>query len=189
MSAYRRLFREGGTYFFTIVTERRAPIFDDVSNVERLRAAIARCRTSLPFDIVAGAVLPDHLHVILTLPDEDHDFSTRLRFIKSNFTDVYLAAGGVEQSRSASRVRSGDRGIWQRRFWEHLCRDETDLRRHVEYIHFNAVKHGLARCPHEWPHSSFHRWVMDGRYRKDWCCVCNTSTIALPDFSWASDDM
>ena len=141
---------------------------------------------------MAAAALPDHVHFVLTLPDGDHEFLTRLRFIKSNFTDAYVAEGGVEQSRSASRARSRDRGVWQRRFWRHLCRDEEDLGRHIEYVHFNAVKHGLVQCPHDWLHSSSHRWTADGRERRDWCCVCSQylgQRPTLPDLSWAPDGM
>ena len=144
---------------------------------------------ALPVAVVAGVILPDHLHTIWTLPDGDDDFSTRWRDIKAAFTKRYLDAGGIEAARSASRVARRNRGVWQRRFWEHLIRDADDFRRHVEYIHFNPVKHRRARCPHAWPHSSFGRWVRRGDLRPDWCCVCTDTVPNLPDFSWASDVM
>lgn len=189
MAAYVRQYQKGGTYFFTLVAEKRMPIFNDPANTQRFRDSLSRCRESLPFDVIAGVILPDHVHLILTLPEDDGDFSTRLRFIKLNFTDRYLAAGGREQPRSDRKQRVGERGVWQSRFWEHRCRDERDLARHVEYIHFNPVKHGVARCPHEWPASSFHPWVGDGRYERDWCCVCDDHTRPDIDWSWANDAM
>lgn len=189
MGSFVRWYRPGGTYFFTLVAERRMPMFREPANVERFRAGIARCRSSLPFDVVAGVVLPDHAHLILTLPDGDDDFCTRLRFIKSNYTDAYLAAGGIEQPRSDRKSRVGERGVWQSRFWEHLCRDADDLGRHFDYIHFNPVKHGHARCPHDWHASSFHRWVADERYAADWCCVCDGRLVPAIDWSWTTDAM
>lgn len=184
MSRYVRWYVPGATYFFTVVTERRAPLFADADNRSRLHAAFAAVRREYPFEMAAIVLLPDHLHAIWTLPNDDVDYSNRWQRIKRAFTMSYLESGGSEQSRSASRVAHRNRGVWQRRFHEHVCCDENDLGRHVEYIHFNPVKHGYARCPHDWPHSSFHRWVADGTYRRDWCCVCD-SDAPPPDFSWA----
>ena len=138
---------------------------------------------------MAGVILPDHLHAIWILPDDDADFSTRWKRIKIAFTKSFLAAGGVEAEHSASRVKRNARGVWQRRFWEHLIRDADDFRRHVEYIHFNPVKHGLARCPHACRHSSFHQWVGRGDSRADWCCVCDAPRPPLPDFTWTTPEM
>jgi len=127
-------------------------------------------------------LLPDHLHCLWTLPDGDADFSTRWRKIKESFTRAFLTAGGQETVPSAGQKRKGLRGVWQQRFGEHTIRDEEDFRRHADYIHFNPVKHELARCVHEWPHSSFRRWVRLGFYDEDWCCCCRGSYQA-PDFS------
>jgi len=189
MPSYIRWYSPGGTYFFTLVTENRAPLFAAEATHPVLRSAIDRCRSRYPFEVIAMALLPDHLHLLMKLPDDDHDFSVRLRWIKSNFTSSYLAAGGSEQPRSDSRVDHGNRGVWQRRFYEHLCRDEFDVGRHVEYVHFNPVKHGLASCPHGWRASSFHRWVAMSDYPRDWCCGCDEPNHARPDFSWAPTEM
>ena len=172
MPYYRRLRRAGGTYFLTVVTENRAPIFAAEAARAMLRAAIDRCRALHPFSLDAIVLLPDHLHLLVTLPPGDDDYPLRLANLKSGFTRAYLAAGGIEQDRSASRVRQRARGVWLKRFWEHTIRDGEDLNNHYDYICYNPVKHGLASCPHAWPHSSFHRLVGERRYRPDWCCRC-----------------
>jgi putative transposase len=177
MPNYVRAFRPGGTFFLTLVTERRAPTFADQSARAILHDAIERCRLHHSFVLDAIVLLPDHLHLLMTLPEGDTDFSVRITNLKSNFTRRYLAIGGIEQSRSHSRLRQRSRGVWQRRFWEHTVRDLTDLRRHLDYIHYNPVKHEYARCPHEWPHSSFHRFVAEGRYERNWCCQCDGLAI------------
>jgi putative transposase len=186
MSDYVRWFSPGGTYFFTVVTERRRPLFASEPARAMLGDVIRNVAADAPFDTVAITLLPDHLHVIWTLPDGDADFSERWRRIKRDFTVRHLASGGVEMPRSASRVEHRNRGVWQRRFYEHLIRDADDFRRHVDYIHINAVKHDLVRCPHEWPHSSFRRWVDRGDLRDDWCCVCDDQKPNRPDFGWAA---
>ncbi len=137
----------------------------------------------------AIVLLYDHLHLILSLPSGDDDFSTRLASIKANFTRKYLSAGGEEQSISESRYRRGNRGVWQRRFYEHLIRDMDDLHRHLDYIHYNPVKHGLVRCPHAWEHSSFHRAVERMDYEPAWGCCCGGRVATPMEFGWANDDM
>ena len=188
MPGYVRWYSEGATYFFTIVTENRAPLFRSESNRDMLRRAIERCREVHSFTVDAMVLLPEHLHVLMTLPKQVDDFSTRIRWIKSNFTREFLAQGQREQPGSESRIRRGNRGVWQRRFYEHLCRDEEDVGRHVEYIHFNPVKHGLAKCPHEWRFSTFNRWVAGGQYPADWYCSCEQN-ISPPNFDWTNSDM
>ena len=130
----------------------------------------------------AIVLLPNHLHLLLTLPPNDADFSTRIAAIKADFTRGYLAAGGAEQPRSTGRVRKRRRGVWQRWFWEHAIRDDTDLHRHLDYIHYNPVKHGVAACPHAWPFSSFERFVRERSYVRDWMCGCG-GVVRGPDFS------
>lgn len=103
--------------------------------------------------------------------------------IKGRFTELFLSHGGVETGRSGSRRKRIERGVWQRRFWEHVIRDERDFDRHLDYIHFNPVKHGHATCPHAWAYSSFHRWVQTGIFPNDWMCVCQGKPIKLPDFT------
>jgi putative transposase len=133
MSDYRRYFVAGGTFFFTVVTERRAPIFTDLPARQILRRAMRRCFRRLPVDVVAIVLLPDHLHVLWTLPG-DIAYSLRWRWIKREFTREWLSLGGAEQARRPSRLRERRRGVWQRRFWEHTIRDESDFEAHFDYI-------------------------------------------------------
>jgi len=172
MPNYMRAFRPGGTFFLTLVAERRAPIVVCESARSMLHAAFETCRRHHPFILEAMVLLPDHLHMLMTLSEGDGDFSVRVANVKSGFIRAYLAAGGTEQRRSPSRVRQRARGVWLKRFWEHSIRRGDDLRRHLDYIHYNPVKHGHARCPHAWAHSSFHRFVDENRYAADWCCQC-----------------
>jgi putative transposase len=172
MPYYRRVRRPGGTFFLTLVTQNRAPLFADDAARALLRGAIEWCRELHPFTVDAIVLLPDHLHVLMTLPAGEDDYPVRVANLKAGFTRAHLAAGGVEQGRSASRVRQRARGVWLKRFWEHTIRDAEDLRNHYDYVCYNAVKHGLVECPHEWPHSSFKRLVGERRYDADWCCRC-----------------
>lgn len=129
-----------------------------------MRDAFRRTRTTHPFELDAIVVLPEHLHCIWRLPDGDADFSTRWRLIKARFSE---AIPNDEQI-CESRGRKGERGIWQRRFWEHLIRDDEDYNRHVDYIHYNPVKHGHCQRSIDWPHSSFKQWVEKGIYSENW---------------------
>jgi putative transposase len=165
---YRRAHVPGGTFFLTLVAEGRAPRFDDPAARGWLHQAMAAVRRERPFEILGIVLLPDPLHLLIELPRGDADFSTRMASMKARFTRAYLAAGGVERRRSESRVRHRNRGVWQRRFYEHRIRDEDDLHRHLDYIHYNPVKHGVATCPHAWLHSSFQRWVERGGYELTW---------------------
>jgi putative transposase len=182
MPEYRRAFAPGGTFFFTLVTENRCPLFADERAREYLRLAILECQARRAFTLDAIVLLPDHLHALWTLPDGDANFSTRWAIIKKTFTQQWLRVGGREQATSDSRHRNRRRGVWQRRFWEHTIRDERDWVRHVDYIHYNPVKHGHATCPHAWPHSSFARWARDGYYAGDWQCCCESRAGSPPCF-------
>jgi putative transposase len=166
MSRFRRA-ASGSTYFFTVVSHRRRPIFGTALVRATLRAAIGRVRDLRPFAVDAWVLLPDHLHCIWTLPDGDHDFPTRWSLIKHHvsFACGQAFAGGAV---SASRRKHRDANVWQRRFWEHQIRDEIDLERHMNYIHFNPVKHGLVTSAAQWPYSTFHRYVKAGVYPVDW---------------------
>ena len=183
MPNYRRAFHPGGTFFFTLVTYDRARFLCDDRARVLLRRAIDACRVVAPFDVDAFVLLPDHLHAVWTLPAGDADFSTRWARVKRSFTAAWVAAGGWEGAVSDSRRRNRRRGVWQRRFWEHAIRDEADLGRHLDYVHYNPVRHRLARCPHAWPWSSFHRLVRDGRYDAAWCCRCERPPVPPPDFT------
>jgi putative transposase len=181
MPYYRRAHIPGGTFFFTLVTENRAPILCDDLARTVLHSAIADCAQLRPFVVNAIVLMPDHLHMLVTLPEDDADFSTRLAFVKARFTHDFLACGGTEQLRSASRLAKRRRGVWQRWFWEHAIRDTADLNNHLDYIHFNPVKHGLASCPHAWPYSSFSRHVRQNSYDSDWQCTCDGQTCRPPE--------
>ena len=168
MTSYRRNFLPGGSYFFTVnLADRRSRLLTE--HIELLRAAFRYTQERHPFAIEATVVLPDHLHAIWTLPEGDADFAMRWRLIKSAFSRG-LPSG---EQRSQSRSSRSERGIWQRRYWEHTLRDENDFERHVDYISFNPVKHGHVTCVKDWPYSSFHRMVRQGLYPEDWAGDCS----------------
>jgi putative transposase len=163
MTDYRRNFIAGGSFFFTVnLAERRLQLLTEY--IDALRTAVRTTRRHHPFTIDAMVVLPDHLHAVWTLPEGDADFATRWRLIKSGFSRG-VATG---EKNSDSRAARGERGIWQRRYWEHTIRDEADFERHLNYIHINPVKHGLVTRVRDWPYSSFHRMVKFGVYPEDW---------------------
>jgi putative transposase len=170
MPNYRRA-RDGTTYFFTVVTEARACILLEPHARDALRNAIQECQTRWPFTSEAIALLPDHLHTIWTLPETDTDYSRRWSFIKRRFTQEYLRTDGLEQHVRSSKLKRRERGIWQRRFWEHQIRDDHEFESYADYIHFNPVKHNLARCSSEYPHTTFHQFVERGIYEKHWGCL------------------
>ena len=122
-------------------------------------------RIRYPFHMDAWVVLPDHLHAVLTLPPGDANFGLRWRLIKSGFSRALPKT----EYRSVVRKNAGERGIWQRHYWEHLIRDDADYQRHVDYVHMNPMKHGYVKRVRDWPHSTFHRYVADGVYPADWC--------------------
>ena len=169
MTTYRRNFIPGGSFFFTVnLADRRSHLLTD--RIDLLRAAFRYARTRHPFTIEAIVVLPDHLHAIWTLPPGDADFANRWRLIKTEFSR------GIEanERRSRSRTTKGERGLWQRRYWEHTLRDEDDLERHCNYIHFNPLKHGYVSKISAWPYSSFQRYVRLGIYPLDWATAGET---------------
>ena len=163
MPNYRRAFVPGGCWFFTVNLLERQKILL-VERIELLRLAVATTRRDRPFTIDAFVVLPDHLHAVWTLPPGDADFSTRWRLIKSHFARALPEREWL----SPVRIERHERGVWQRRFWEHLIRDDADYSRHVEYCYINPVKHRLVGRVIEWPHSSFHRDVRAGIFPQDW---------------------
>ncbi|MFZ4538561.1 REP-associated tyrosine transposase [Propionivibrio sp.] len=168
MSRYRRSNVTGATFFFTVVTYRRQPILTDEALRRALHDAILRVRERYPFTIDAWVLLPDHLHAIWTLHADDAGFGVRWGWVKRLVTRAVVA--GYERSdwRNASRVARRESTIWQRRFWEHQIRDDADFAVHMDYAHFNPVKHGLVRSVADWPHSTFHRLVRSGIYPPDW---------------------
>jgi putative transposase len=168
MPDYRRNYIPGGTYFFTVVTQERRPILGNDTARKCLREALREEQSRRAFEIVGIVLLPDHLHTIWTLPGNDANFSVRWSRIKERFTRSYLAAGGEETIQTQSRRRHRERAVWQRRFWEHTCRDEDDLKRCLDYLHWNPVKHGLGGRVRDYPWSSFHRFVEMGEYDVNW---------------------
>jgi putative transposase len=163
MSRYRRAKIDGGIFFFTVTIEDRSSDLL-VRKIDLLRDTYRDVGKRYPFTTIAICILPDHLHALWALPPYDSDFSIRWNQIKGGFSKRLPAAS----PRAASAIRKREKGIWQRRYWEHAIRDDDDLERHVDYIHYNPVKHGLVGHVSEWPHSSFHRYVKDGTLPADW---------------------
>jgi putative transposase len=163
MPQYIRAKLKGNVFFFTVVLSER-PSNLLFTEIERFRRSYRTVQQRRPFETIAICVLPDHLHALWALPEGDADFSIRWNLIKSGFSR------GLEpsMSRSASKVAKREKGVWPRRYWEHAIRNDADLERHVDYIHFNPVKHGHVTRVGDWPHSSFHRYVERGLLALDW---------------------
>lgn len=163
MSNYRRNRVPGGTYFFTVnLHDRTSDLL--ITHIDALRAAVRVVKQQRPFHIDAWVVLPDHLHCIWTLPAHDDDYSSRWQAIKKAFSKSIPKT----EYRSKTRIRRNERGIWQRRFWEHTITDDHDYAAHMDYIHYNPVKHGWAESVKDWSYSTFHQWVEKGIYSSDW---------------------
>ena len=164
MTNYRRYFLPGGGYFFTVnLAQRNKTLL--VHYIDHLRDAFATTKAAHPFNMDAIVILPDHIHAIWTLPQSDSDYPNRWRKIKGRFSRSLPKNEGY---RSKSRILKGERGIWQRRYWEHVIRDEVDYKRHMDYVHYKPVKHGHCERVKDWPYSSFHRFVDRGVYTENW---------------------
>ena len=183
MAIYRRMYVPGGTYFFTLVTYQRKPLFSEIKNIILLREATRQIKIEMPFEIVGAVILPDHIHLIWKLPPRDTDYSKRIGRLKVLFTKFLSVKSEQLKNLSISRQKHRESNVWQRRFWEHTIRSDSDLENHLNYIHYNPVKHGLVSCPHMWQYSSFHTWVKKKAYSKDWCCCCSGRKIIVPNFS------
>jgi len=178
MSNYLRYRIPGGCYFFTVnLLERNNTLL--VDHIDLLRESVQECKQKRPFHIDAWVVLPEHMHCIWTLPEGDVDFSTRWKIIKTHFSK---GLPKVER-RSIVRMKRGERGIWQRRFWEHAIRDDRDYENHMDYLHFNPVKHGWADNVIDWPYSSFHHCVKKGMYPVNWVSDNNDLEVG----EWSAD--
>jgi putative transposase len=164
MPDYRRVWQPGGTYFFTVNLLRRQGNDLLTRNIHLLREAVRRVRQRHPFMIHGWVVLPEHLHCVIELPLHDADFAMRWRLIKIAFSK----AMPLTEQRSQVRISRGERGIWQRRYWEHLIRDDADFRAHMDYVHINPLRHGLVKRVDDWPYSTFHRLVEKGFYPANW---------------------
>ena len=160
---YRRADIKGGTYFFTVnLAKRQHTLLAD--HIHGLWEAILAVKGRHPFRLDALVVLPDHLHAIMTLPPGDNRFPTRWRLIKANFSQRVPRLEKINSSRKSK----GERGLWQRRYWEHLIRSDLDYHRHVDYIHYNPVKHGYVKKPGHWPYSGIHGYIAKGLLSADW---------------------
>ncbi len=167
MSDYRRAFVPGGTFFFSVVTYRRKPWLVEADARAALRDATTRCRVARPFVVDAWVLMPDHLHAVWTLPPGDTDYSTRWSQIKRTVS-VLLADRKRDDWINDSKRSHRESTLWQRRFYEHTVRDDTDFERCVDYVHSNPVKHGHVTRVADWPWSTFHRYVQSGVYPADW---------------------
>lgn len=161
---YRRAWHAGGIYFFTVNCLQRNNNDILIRNIDHLKQVISKVKKTHQFKIHAWVVLPEHMHCVIELPGNDADFATRWRLIKMLFSK------GISKGEYRSEVRKQrrERGIWQRRYWEHLIRDEADYQAHMDYVHINPVKHGLVKRVKDWPYSTFHRLVEQGTYSEDW---------------------
>ena len=168
MPEYRRARRNGGTFLFTVVTSNRIRILDKPIVLSVLRASIEATRSRYPMKINAWVILPDHMHFVWTLPTADDNYSRRISLIKSGVSRRLSATFyGPSRSGTSGKVRR-ERSIWQRRFREHCIEDGRDLKQHLDYVHFNPVKHGLVSQVRDWPHSSFAEYCRRGLYHPDW---------------------
>ena len=168
MPNYRRVKIKGGTYFFTLVTNKRQNLFASLKYRDLFLESINHVKNYHPLNLVAYCILPDHIHLLIRLPEDDDNFSLRISEIKKRFSKLYSKNFGVSPAKNAGIVRPGRSGLWQQRFWEHTLRDEEDLHRHIDYIHYNPVKHGLVHKVKNWPSSSFFDYVKTGNYQIDW---------------------
>ena len=159
---YRRVLHPGATYFFTVnLQDRRSKLLTD--EIDKLRFSFRKCMFHYPFMIDAIIVLPGHLHVMMTLPKDDSNYSLRWNLIKGSFSKQIPI-----ETHTPTKKHKRERGIWQKRFWEHLIRDDNDYERHINYIHYNPVKHGYVTCPTHWPYSSIHRYIQEGKLPHNW---------------------
>ncbi len=156
----------GAVYFFTVnLADRKHGIL--IKEISVLRNAISATKTKYPFKIPAYVILPDHLHLMMSLPENDHDYSIRWRMLKGFFSKQIQRSELI----STARKKKRERGIWQRRFWEHLIRDEKDYEHHVNYIHYNPVKHGYVKKASDWKYSSIHSYLQKGIVSEDWAWI------------------
>ena len=168
MPTYLRSKTPGGTFFFTVVTFQRRRIFSELKYINILENIIAGVQKEHPFTLEAWVFLPDHMHCLWTMPPDESDYSKRWGMIKARFTKAISPDAGRSALLTGSKIRYREGTVWQRRFWEHQIRDERDLQTHLDYIHFNPVKHGLVKSPGHWPYSSFREFVKRNLYPDNW---------------------
>jgi len=168
MSEFRRVKIKGGTYFFTIVTFQRQKLFQLPVARDLFLDSVEHIRNFHLFKVLAFCILPDHIHFIWQLSQDDENYSSHISQIKRRFSRNYTKIFGIPIPKNESQIKRREVAIWQRRFWEHLIRDEDDLYQHIDYIHYNPVKHGLVDCVGDWECSSFHDYVREGIYDVMW---------------------
>lgn len=168
MVDYRRIKIKGGTYYFTLVTNKRQKIFSSPNTSHIFLNALQPVRKFHPFNNLAYCILPEHIHLLWEMPIDDSNYSLRISEIKKRFSKHFIAEHGYPNFATPSQRKRGETGVWQSRFWEHYIRDEEDLNRHIDYIHYNPVKHGLVNRAYGWHVSSFREYVMKGYYDDDW---------------------
>jgi putative transposase len=176
---YRRANIPGSSVFLTLVTYQRRKLFAIPANIDKLRDACGVTIAEKPFRIDAAVILPEHVHFLWTLPPDDPDYSYRVGRMKVLFTRALRGVNNLPDDVCASRRKHRESDVWQRRFYEHTIRDEADFRKHLDYLHFNPVKHGLVKCVHDWEYSSFHRGVRRGEYDRSWGCQCGENQLTL----------
>ncbi|RJP33644.1 MAG: transposase [Candidatus Omnitrophota bacterium] len=168
MPEYRRFKQPNSCYFFTVVTNNRNSILTAEVSRRCLRDAFQTVRKKYPFTIDGIVLLPNHIHTLWSLPEGDSNFSIRWNLIKNRFTKLYIKNNPPTEALSVARSKKREQGVWQRRFWEHLIRNEDDFIKHLDYIHYNPVKHGYVKNPVDWEWSSFHRYVQLKWYEQNW---------------------
>jgi putative transposase len=168
MSEYRRIYQAGSSFFFTVVTHNRYPVFKNKPEIQLLTESMAKIKRKYPFKMRSFVILPDHIHCIWEMPEEDCDFSLRWLCIKSLF--------------SRKHQNKKIKNIWQKRFWEHLIRDDYDFEKHMDYIHYNPVKHGYVEKPLDWEYGSFRYYVKQGFYHPKWGDSGEPGSITNIDF-------
>jgi putative transposase len=178
MSFYRRANIPGSTVFLTIVTHQRRPLFLDPDNIRKLKQACMVVMQEKPFSIDAAVILPEHIHFLWSLSAGDRDYSYRVGRMKVIFTRALRGSNALPTNVSTSRRKHRESNVWQRRFYEHTISNDVDLCQHLNYLHFNPVKHGLVKCVHQWQYSSFHRAVRRGEYQESWGCQCDNSHLS-----------
>ncbi|WP_435950241.1 REP-associated tyrosine transposase [Psychrobacter sp. DM8] len=168
MPRYIRSYTQGATYFFTLVSYNRRKILCEPDFLKAFKSSIRQIQQQYPFEIIAWVQLPDHIHCIWQMPENDANYSMRWSQIKRLTTQACPQYHSTKDALSLSEVKRNERGIWQRRFLEHQIRNESDFIKHMDYLHYNPVKHGLVDKVADWPYSSFHRYVRQGFYAEDW---------------------
>ena len=168
MPKYIRSYKKGAFYFFTLISYNRRKIFCEEDFLVVFKNSIRLVQQQYPFEIIAWVQLPDHIHCIWQMPENDADYSMRWSQIKRLTTQACPHYHLTTDELNLSEVKRNERGIWQRRFLEHQIRNESDFIKHMDYIHYNPIKHGLVERVTDWEYSSFHRCVRQGFYSEDW---------------------